>query len=94
MKLYEFVYNDNTNMPEIDMLETLRKHLAEEAIVKGWAPGYNLRQCQSPKQLDNGEKEYFFVVEGEINPGTLTSDESSDTHVGLLSKRGGAAASP
>lgn len=76
MKLYEFTFNDNTNMPESDMLETLAKHLVEEAAAQGWAPGYNLRQCQLPKQLENGEKEYFFVVEGELSTGSLTEGES------------------
>lgn len=93
MKLYEFTYNDNTNMSESNMLETLTKHLAEEAIVRGWAPGYNLRQCQLPKQLDNGEKEYFFVVEGEVNSGALVGDESSTSQASSLPKRD-VAASP
>lgn len=93
MKLYEFTYNDNTNMSESNMLETLTKHLAEEAIVRGWASGYNLRQCQLPKQLDNGEKEYFFVVEGEVNSGALVGDESSTSQASSLPKRD-VAASP
>ncbi len=87
MKLYEFTYNDNTNMSESNMLETLTKHLAEEAIARGWAPGYNLRQCQLPKQLDSGEKEYFFVVEGEVNSGALVGDDSSTPQTGSLPKR-------
>lgn len=93
MKLYEFTYNDNTNMSESNMLETLTKHLAEEAIAQGWAPGYNLRQCQIPKQLENGEKEYFFVVEGEVSSGALVSDESSTSQASSLPKRD-VAASP
>lgn len=93
MKLYEFTYNDNTNMPESNMLDTLKNHLAEEAIARGWAPGYNLRQCQIPKQLENGEKEYFFVVEGEVSSGVLASDESSASQTSSLPKRD-VAASP
>lgn len=87
MKLYEFTYNDNTNMSESNMLETLAKHLADEAIARGWAPGYNLRQYQIPKQLENGEKEYFFVVEGEISSETLVSDESSPSLASSLPRR-------
>ena len=93
MKLYEFTYNDNTNMSESDMLEALTKHLAEEAIAQGWSPGYNLRQCQIPKQLDNGEKEYFFVVEGEVSSGALSGDESLTPQTSSPPKRD-VAASP
>ena len=67
MKLYEFTFNDNTNMTESVILEVLQSQLADEALLQGWASGYNLQQCQKPKQLDNGEIEYFFVVEGEFN---------------------------
>ncbi len=93
MKLYEFTYIDNTNMSESSMLEALAKHLGEEAQVRGWAPGYNLRQCQIPKQLENGEKEYFFVVEGEVSSGILIGDESAATQASSLPKRD-VAASP
>ncbi len=66
MKLYEFTFNDNTNLSENEVLAIVQKDLEEEAALKGWAPGYNFRQCQSPKQLADGEKEYFFVVEGDV----------------------------
>lgn len=69
MKLYEFTFNDNTNMSESDMLALVHDSLKEEAILQGWAPGYNFHQCQSPKQLTDGEKEYFFVVEGDVLSG-------------------------
>lgn len=86
MKLYEFTYNDNKNMSESDMLETINKHLADEAIVQGWAPGYNLRQCQQPRQLENGEKEYFFVVEGKVGTGSLTSDDTTSSQANVVGK--------
>jgi len=93
MKLYEFTYNDNTNMPESEVLETLRIHLEEEAIIQGWAPGYNLRQCQIPKQSADGGKDYFFVVEGEALAGSAAGDDNSESKIASLPKRD-VAASP
>ena len=69
MKLYEFTFSDNTNLPENEVLAIVQKDLENEAELKGWAPGYNFRQCQSPKQIADGEKEYFFVVEGDVLAG-------------------------
>ncbi len=66
MKLYEFTFNDNTSLSESGVLATAQESLKEEALLQGWAPGYNLRQCQKPKHLSNGEVEYYFEVEGEI----------------------------
>jgi len=65
MKLYEFTFNDNTNLPESKVLEVALQSLEEEALLQKWAPGYILQQCQKPQQLANGEIEYYFKVEGE-----------------------------
>ncbi len=92
MKLYEFTFSDNTNLPENEVLAVVQKDLENEAALKGWAPGYNFRQCQSPKQLADGEKEYYFVVEGEVMAGALDG-ESEDSQQPALRERG-AAASP
>ena len=65
MKLYEFTFNDNTNLSESKVLEVALLSLQEEALLQGWATGYNLQQRQKPQQLANGEMEYYFEVEGE-----------------------------
>jgi hypothetical protein len=79
-------------MPESAMLEILKSQLAEEALLQNWTPGYNLRQCQKPKQVDSGEVEYFFVVEGEISTESQTGDDQN-IKTNSLSERG-VAASP
>jgi len=63
MKLYEFTFSDNTNLSENDILAIVQKDLENEAEIKAWPPNYTFRQCQSSRQLGNGEKEYYFVVE-------------------------------
>jgi hypothetical protein len=93
MKLYEFTFNDNTNLSENEVLAVVQKDLEEEAALKGWAPGYNFRQCQSPKQLADGEKEYFFVVEGDVLSETQDGSEEESAQKRALPKRD-VAASP
>lgn len=93
MKLYEFTFNDNTNLPESDVLAVAQESLKEEALLQGWAPGYNLRQCQKPKQLANGELEYSFEVEGEVLADGQSGDGSPDPQEASPSKRD-VAASP
>lgn len=66
MKLYEFTYTDNQNLTETEILQSLEDFLLSEATFQGWAPGYICYQCQNPKQITDGEKEYCFVVEGDI----------------------------
>ena len=80
-------------MPESEVLETLKIHLEEEALIQGWAPGYNLRQCQIPEQAAEGGKNYFFVVEGDVIAGTPAGDNNSESKVSSLPKRD-VAASP
>ena len=87
MKLYEFTFNDNTNLSENEVLAIVQKDLEEEAALKGWAPGYNFRQCQSPKQLADGEKEYFFVVEGDVLSEAQDGSEEESAQKRALPKR-------
>lgn len=65
MKLYEFTFSDNTNLSESKILDMAMESLKEEAVLQGWASGYNLRQCQNSKQLNDGSIEYYFEVNGE-----------------------------
>jgi hypothetical protein len=74
MILYEFTFSDNTNLNESDVLALVTESLKEEALLQNWAPGYNFRQCQKPKQTVDGSVEYYFEVEGEY----LVGGESGD----------------
>ena len=65
MKLYEFTFQDNTNLTESELLAVVQGDLKAEADLQGWDSGYNLRQCQNPIQVAKGKTEYHFEVEGD-----------------------------
>lgn len=79
MKLYEFTFNDNTNLSESKVLEVALQSLQEEALLQEWAPGYNLQQRQKPQHLANGEIEYHFEVEGEYQTGSQSGEGSEES---------------
>ncbi len=92
MKLYEFTFSDNTNLTESEVLASAQESLKEEAVLQGWASGYNLRQCQKARQVSDGSIEYYFEVEGEY----LADGQTSEGHDSAKStpSHSGAAASP
>lgn len=65
MKLYEFTYTDNQNLPETEILQSLQDFLSSEAEMQGWAIGYNLRQCKDVQQLVDGQRQFTFEIIGE-----------------------------
>jgi len=81
MKLYEFTFNDNTNLPESEVLALAQESLKEEALLQGWAPNFNLHQPQKAQQLPEGEIEYSFEVDGEY----LADGQSGEGHEGQKS---------
>lgn len=81
MKLYEFIFSDNTNLTESEVLASAQKALEEEALLQGWAPGYNLRQCQKAKHIGDGEIEYYFEVEGQYLAEGQAGESQESRHV-------------
>lgn len=92
MKLYEFTFSDNTNLSEPQILDLAMESLKEEAVLQGWAAGYNLRQCQNSKQISDGSTEYYFEVDGEYLADGQ-SGEGQDSNKSSQN-RSGVAASP
>ncbi len=79
MKIYEFIYSDNTNLTESEVLASAQELMKEEALLQNWAPGYNLRQCQKAKQLEDGTVEYSFEVLGEFQADGQSSDTKASS---------------
>ena len=81
MKLYEFTFTDNQNLPESEVLALTRLAMVTEAATQGWAPDYAIAQCKPFEQLPSGERRYFFAVQGKwaSNPGTEDSPTPQTT---------------
>lgn len=92
MKIYEFIYSDNTNLTESEVLASAQELMKEEALLQNWAPGYNLRQCQKARHLEDGTIEYSFEVLGEFQADGQSSN--ANTSSGTPSTKPDMAASP
>lgn len=64
MKLYEFTYSDNENLPQPQLLERISTFLAQECETQGWASGYTFRESKAVESRGS-EKRYSFEVFGE-----------------------------
>lgn len=79
MKLYEFTYSDNENLPQPKLLERIRTFLAQECEIQGWAPGYSFRESKTVESR-GAEKRYFFEVLGEyLDSGRVDGEEVRPT---------------
>ena len=66
MKLYEFTVTDEFNLPEDQVIKEVMQSLGDHPHSSDWVSGYQLKQCQSPEQLSNSTKRYFFEVWGDL----------------------------
>ena len=66
MKLLEFKISDKHNIAEIKIKSLASESAAEEAELRGWAPGYEVRQVSGPKKTADDELIYQFEVVGSL----------------------------
>lgn len=60
--LYEFTFEDSTNMTDEEVLKVLEVDMLNEAAIQGWPEGYKLIQTGHTITLPNGHKKREFVV--------------------------------
>jgi hypothetical protein len=93
MKLYEFVYADNQNLPESKLLARVKEFLENEKTLQGWAPDYQFQQCREVEQLASGERNFYFEVSGRyLDDESMSFDEERGEN--SSSSPSAAAASP
>ncbi len=81
MKLYEFTFEDNTNLTESEVLSVLYEDLKVEAELQGWAPGYSILQCAKNEHLPGGIVKYHFEVNGDLLTEVNSGEEKKTSNI-------------